>query len=605
MHGKSRTRAKRRSMSFDALGRLFEASVLPRERRRLGQHFTSDEVADILVAFTIRDERDVVLDPSCGAGAFLARAYDYKKRLAPNLSQRQILQTLYGVEIADIPARLACERAGTLLHGDFLSDGVRAALPRVDALIGNPPYTRQEDIDGKNGRLGRAGLHSYFVSVSLALLNEGGRLGFVMPEAWLQTEYGAQLQRAILQQCKVVAIISSKVERWFPDANVNTCLLILERCSERLQRQGHVTRIVHLKVPLNEIARTAPQLRDEWLARQTAHETNDFALRLVVQPELFRAPALHAPPIYHRALEIAKTKQFPPLREVAGLRFGVKTGANDFFYLESDAIDGHGLEPEFFAPIVFSLKEIRGYVVDAQSLRWRVLLCQGDRKKLQGTQLVRYIERGERDGLHLRPTCANRKPWYALARGWATAPLLFPSKIGERMPIVFNEAGVLEDKKFYGITPHNPEDGALIGALLNSTISRLFVEFGSRQLTGSQAIADVDVVVAQRIPLPNPQSIPPALRRRILAALAKLKRTPCESLFIEYGGRAPQSVDLTTIKPQLRRLDALVMGGLWGLSDAEQVAIYRALVDHVACRLRKARSLTPSRAAPSKTRATA
>jgi len=33
------------------------------------------------------------------------------------------------------------------------------------------------------------------------------------------------------------------------------------------------------------------------------------------------------------------------------------------------------------------------------------------------------------------------------------APLIFPSKVGERWVIALNRAGVFEDKKLYGIFP--------------------------------------------------------------------------------------------------------------------------------------------------------
>ena len=590
-------------MSFDPIGRGFERSVPPLERRELGQHFTSQDVADILIAFCVRREGDVVLDPACGAGAFLLRTFEYKKRLNAQLSHVEIQGTLHGVEIADIPARLASERAGAIVHGDFLRDEVRAALPPLDAIVGNPPYTRQESIASER-RHGRAGLHSYFLTASIPLLKEGGRLGFVMPQAWMQTQYGVLLQQTVRKQCKIVAIVSSKVERWFPDADVDTCLLILERCSDEIVREANLARLVELKVPLAEITSTPTQLRDAWLAHSSAFETAEYSLSPVRQPELFPG-AFHGPATHSRATEIASTNAFPLLHQLAEVRFGVKTGANDFFYLTEDEIEHLALERVFFVPIAFSLKEIRGYDVDAASLRRRVLLCDDGFEELLGTRVLEYIKNAERDRIHMRPTCANRKPWYALARGWLPAPLLFPSKIGERMPIAFNEAGILEDKKFYGITPRNVEDTALIGALLNSTIARLFVESRSRQLTGSQAIADVDVVVAERIPLPAPSSISSLQRRHILTAMDGLRKTSCDSLFVEYGARDPRDVTLSSIKPELRRLDAIVMGELWGLSDAEQLAVYRALVDHVDSRLRKARSITPPPGARPKTPVTA
>jgi hypothetical protein len=387
-------------------------------------------------------------------------------------------------------------------------------------------------------------------------------------------------------------------------------MVVLERCSDNAARDHNIARFVHLKRPLERVGASAPELRDEWLAHDGAFENDTYAVNPVAQYSLRAATrtwaaTLRSSPIHARAVEIAAAKRFPRLRDLAEVRFGVKSGANGFFYLTDDEIELEQLEPEYFAPLVFSLKEIPGYTAEPEVLRRRLLRCDKAKSDLHGTRIGTYIQRGERDGLHERPTCANRKPWYALARGWTAAPLLFPSKIGERMPIARNDAGALEDKKFYGITPHERDDTPLIAALLNSTITRLFVEFGSRQLTGSQAIADVDVVVAERLPLPDPHSIAGELRARIVQAYEALARTRCESLFVEFGSDMAHDVQLSTIKPDLQALDALVMGELWGLSDDEQLAVYRALVDHVAARLEKARSVTPLRAARSKTPATA
>jgi type I restriction-modification system DNA methylase subunit len=67
------------SMGSDFLGRVYEKLIPPPERKRLGQFYTPPDVAELIVSLTVRSGDDVVLDPGCGSGTFLVKAY---RRLA-------------------------------------------------------------------------------------------------------------------------------------------------------------------------------------------------------------------------------------------------------------------------------------------------------------------------------------------------------------------------------------------------------------------------------------------------------------------------------------------------------------------------------------------
>lgn len=99
----------------------------------------------------------------------------------------------------------------------------------------------------------RAGLHAYFFVHSAAFLREGGRLGFVVPNGWLDVAYGEALKQFLLDDFKVVALIESQVERWFPAAKVNTCLVVLERCQDPAGRAHNLVRFIRLRRPLRQL----------------------------------------------------------------------------------------------------------------------------------------------------------------------------------------------------------------------------------------------------------------------------------------------------------------------------------------------------------------
>ena len=62
----------------DILGGIFRRIIDPAERHKFGQHYTNEDLVDVVNAFCIRNAEANVLDPSCGSGSFLVRAYHRK-----------------------------------------------------------------------------------------------------------------------------------------------------------------------------------------------------------------------------------------------------------------------------------------------------------------------------------------------------------------------------------------------------------------------------------------------------------------------------------------------------------------------------------------------
>ncbi len=94
-------------IGFDIIGRIFERLIPQDERHNLGQYFTNPDIVDLISKFCIRHEDDKVLDPSCGAGTFLVRAYQHKKLMNLRKPHQEILKTIWGMDIAKFPAHLS------------------------------------------------------------------------------------------------------------------------------------------------------------------------------------------------------------------------------------------------------------------------------------------------------------------------------------------------------------------------------------------------------------------------------------------------------------------------------------------------------------------
>jgi len=165
------------------------------------------------------------------------------------------------------------------------------------------------------------------------------------------------------------------------------------------------------------------------------------------------------------------------LADVASVRRGITTGANEFFYLSRAGIRTrtkrrhrrvnrlnqrvHGrarwfgklqeIESELLSSVVFSLKEIPGILLERVAARRMLFNCSLTPNDLAGTRALEYIESGERGGYHRRPTCSSREPWYSVARGMKPAPLIFPSKVGERWVVALNRARSSKTKNSTGV----------------------------------------------------------------------------------------------------------------------------------------------------------
>lgn len=278
-------------LDYDVIGRIFERLIDPEERHKYGQYYTRPEVVDLINSFAISKGDAKVLDPGCGGGTFLVRAYARKKYLAPRLGHTALLETIYGTDISPFAAHLSTINLATrdlvedgnyprVVRRDFFAlrsggDFMRlprdggtqtVTVPRFDAIVGNPPYVRQEDLSSdqkaeyrnvaRMGGLtptGRADLHVYFWGQALALMAPDAKLGFLASSQWLDADYGFALQAWLLENFRIEAIIESRDEPWFVGARVQTVAALATREADPEQRDNNMIRFVELRQPISSL----------------------------------------------------------------------------------------------------------------------------------------------------------------------------------------------------------------------------------------------------------------------------------------------------------------------------------------------------------------
>ena len=539
------------------------------------------DVADLLMCMAIQRPSDDVLDPGCGDGFLLERAAAWLHWLAAS-PRGHLSGTLLGIEHDPDAAENAQRRVpeARIINSNFL--GLNPPdLEVLDAIVGNPPYTRAERIGHLNDinvqqlsifsfeedpreqekiplishqlsttLSGRSGLHAYYLVHSSGFLKEGGRLAFIMPNGWLDVVYGVELKQYLLDHYRVVAIIESAVERWFEEAWINTCIIVLEKCSNLPRRRGNLVRLARLKKPLYRLLPNSASSPQRFLALERLVErllpgqstvTDEADVHVKEQrtfrPESKWGMALRAPMIFrhHRDhLNLA------PLKMWARVQRGYTTGANEFFYLTSEDMEKWGIEEKYRQPLIKSLRGIDHLLLSAEDAQFEVLFVPPE-ADLKGTAAGRYIRWGEEQEFHLRRTCAARDPWYSFPLQ-NPAPIVLPKGVWHRhfAPLLIDRVAV--DQQLYQIMLFEYLPFKAIAALMNSVWFALQLELRGRVSFG-KGLLWLAAYELEEVQLPDPRLLSPEQVTRLEEAFNSLAESTLVDSLEELNNPARQALD--------------------------------------------------------------
>lgn len=289
----------------DVLGSAFENLIPTSEQMLLGQFYTPRKVADLLVGFAVDPNNATVLDPGCGSGTFVMRAYDFLRDRTKQ-AHEELLSKVWGFDISAFATELASinlfrqdmsafDNFPRVVSGNFFEryvgepipfppakgggqDKIMIDIPKFSAIVANPPYLRSQHQDDLNpeykktlfAAAGRAGikapaktdLFAFFLYKSLDFLRPGGRIGFVVSSSWLTSEFGATLQHVLLTNLRLVAVIGSRVESFFSQVQVNTVLIVAEHRTSASPDVSETIKFVRLNRKLDDILES--KVEDYW-----------------------------------------------------------------------------------------------------------------------------------------------------------------------------------------------------------------------------------------------------------------------------------------------------------------------------------------------------
>jgi type I restriction-modification system DNA methylase subunit len=105
-----------------------------------------------------------------------------------------------------------------------------------DAVIGNPPYVRQELLTESKDYFqnhyrtyhGVADLYVYFIEKGISLLRENGIFGIIVANKWMRANYGQPLRQWLQQQC-LIEIVDFGDLPVFQQATTYPCILRIHK----------------------------------------------------------------------------------------------------------------------------------------------------------------------------------------------------------------------------------------------------------------------------------------------------------------------------------------------------------------------------------------
>jgi type I restriction-modification system DNA methylase subunit len=455
-------------LSSDVVGFIYEELIPARERHALGQFYTPPAIAELITKWAVRNADDRILDPGCGSGTFLVKAYrrllELKGYRGPTeRAHKEILGQLYAFDINPFPLHLTALNLASryirapstevnTIHSDFFK--VKAeqklvtpyivktpkgeikreiSIPKFDGIIANPPYTRWTEIPEKTREavkdsIGKMlteydltaqvqrgvepSIYIHFIMHGFDMLKEGGRLGMIISDSWLQTDYGVDFGRFLLDHFKVKALIDISA-RVFPVPLIGTCIILLEKCANKKERENNKTVFMYADISEGDTFKVEEVL-------EAIEHPERYAERYLIKPlrqgdvpnqkwinllfdsdtvlnklrkkttriiELFE-------PSYGNATYLYLTSR----GKISGLR---NPGTKEFFYLDESKIQQYGLK-DYAYPALTSARYAKWFTFTKQD--WEKLkkkgssshffICHKPKEKLP-SNVLEYIRWGE------------------------------------------------------------------------------------------------------------------------------------------------------------------------------------------------------------------
>ena len=298
------------------------------EQKLRGAYYTPQKVAWKMAGFFKDMPIRKILEPSCGNGVFIEAA------LGSQLLSHD--GTMTAIDIEGSALRQTSERIGQqekirLLHMDFFQyyEEHKEDL-RYDLILGNPPYIRYQYLKERqreemsrilteHGMKANKLINTWvgFLVACVHLLQENGKIAFVIPAEILQVAYAQELRLFLAKELSNITLLTFE-ELVFPDIEQEILILIGEKGTKekgiRIIELNNLDDLDTLDLDTNGFQKLS-RVQEKW----TKYFMNPKENNLVAC--------------------LRKDRRFQKMSDLALINIGITTGNNKYFSVTQNAVD--------------------------------------------------------------------------------------------------------------------------------------------------------------------------------------------------------------------------------------------------------------------------
>ncbi len=400
------------------------ASIMKASEKQLsGAFYTPTELANHLISRCPHKAIRAILDPACGEFALLNAAH---------VKYRARIERLVGCDKRLITTAHCGIR---FIHSDFFEYHPKK---QYDLIVENPPYIKANRCDSlcrtwmsKHKQFSdidkRADLWVYFLLKSITHLRMGGTLAAILPWAFIQANYSSAIRRILLWNFESIHV-QVLTKSYFADTTQKVVLLWLF---------GKGKKNKDIKICISD------ELEDRSKTRFADIDESMWVSGL----------GIRIPRIYKNSFIC---KDVRPLSDLCDIKIGLVPGATSFFIKTLKQMREENVSEEDCQCIVTSAHDVGSLILQEKTGLKRLLtITDEDAEKYR-----ELIKDGEKNCLHERRHCKNRKCWYSISVP-NSAPDAFFTYRSSTIPILtINKLGVWCTNALHAIFFHENDVSA-------------------------------------------------------------------------------------------------------------------------------------------------
>jgi adenine-specific DNA-methyltransferase len=421
-------------MKTIVLHKEYKAEQLAR-KKELGQFFTPAPIARFMAQWILQPgESKKILDPATGMGIFIKSILEISENAKIDAFDiDEHILTICGDSIK----MLAGRDNVTLCCKDYMASNWGG---KYDGVICNPPYMRFQDYDNKDIIIeavknslkihlsGLTNLYTLFLLKSLSELKENGRMTYIVPSEFLNSNYGEHVKQYLINEKSLrYVILFDFNSNLFEDAITTSCILLFDKkCRHR---------------------------SIEFITVHGINELEDLSVKIIKDHELkigTKVPfsQMEAPRkwrAYYQKTNSHKYHNLIPLTRIGNVSRGIATGSNNYFTFSKEKIDLYKMPYENLLPCITKSAHANELFFDEKDFeklveknkRAYLLDAVGTRNE----NVEKYLQLGEKKGIHKKYLTSHRNPWYA-QENRPPAPIWAGVFNRKGLKFVRNEAGI-------------------------------------------------------------------------------------------------------------------------------------------------------------------